>query len=424
VSPEALLLLLAGVGGFYMAWNIGANDVANAMGTSVGSKALTLRKAILIAAVFELAGAVLVGGHVTQTVRKGIITPEALGGNLDEYLYGMLAALLAAGIWLQVATRFGLPVSTTHSIVGAVAGFGIVAGGFGAVDWGKMTQIVLSWFSSPLCGGFLGFLVFTIIRRTILDTPVPIPRARVVAPVFVFLTFAIIVLATVYKGLKNLNLHLSFPQAAGLAALVGLVAALIASVLIGRYFRGREGLDIGDQFHHVESVFKYLQILTACAVAFAHGSNDVANAIGPLAGIVSVVRDGVLQAKAEVPLWILVLGGSGIVIGLATWGYKVMFTVGSKITELTPTRGFSAELAAAATIILGTRLSMPISTTHVLVGSVFGVGLARGITALNMRVMRDIFSSWIITVPFTGVLAAVLFLLIRLAFNAMGGVVG
>ena len=421
MSVESAILLLAGLGGFYMAWNIGANDVANAMGTSVGSKALTIRQAIVIAAIFELAGATLVGGHVTDTVRKGIISPEALDGNLDEYVYGMLAALLAAGIWLQIATRMGLPVSTTHSIVGAVAGFGIAAGGIAAVDWGTMGKIVLSWFTSPLCGALFGFLLFTAIQRTILDTVSPVARARLLAPFFVFITFVIIVLATVFKGLKHLKLDLDLGEATLIGVGVGALAALIAAVVVRRYLSGRDNLEIGDQYDHVERVFKYLQIMTACAVAFAHGSNDVANSVGPLAGIVSVISSGVLEAKAEVPLWILLMGGSGIVVGLATWGYKVMLTVGTKITELTPTRGFSAELAAATTIIVGTRLGMPISTTHVLVGSVLGVGLARGISALNLRVMRDIFSSWVITVPFTGVLSVVLYFLLRWIFNSMGG---
>jgi len=420
VSPESVILLIAGIGGFYMAWNIGANDVANAMGTSVGSRALTLRKAIFIAAVFELTGAVLVGGHVTETVRQGIISPDALGGNTTEYVYGMLAALVAAGVWLHIATRFGLPVSTTHSIVGAVAGFGIVAGGVGSVNWRTMGQIALSWVSSPLCGGILGFVLFTVIRKSVLDSATPLDRARRLAPFFVFLTVAAITLATVFKGLKNLKLDLTAGEAGLLAAGLGVVAAVLAALLLARYLKGGEGLSLGDQFTRVESVFKYLQIMTACSVAFAHGSNDVANAIGPLAGIVSVVKSGALQAKAEIPFWILLVGGAGIVVGLATWGYKVMVTVGEKITELTPTRGFSAELAAALTIIVGTRLKMPISTTHVLVGSVLGVGLARGMAALNLSVMRNIATSWLITVPFTGVLAAIFYLAIRFLMKLAG----
>ncbi len=414
MSFELVMVLLAASAGFYMAWNIGANDVANAMGTSVGSRALTLRQAVVVAGLFELAGAVLVGGHVTETVRKGIVSPAAFGTGTDAYMYGMLAALIAAGVWLHLATRLGLPVSTTHSIVGAVTGFGVVAGGWGVVNWGKMVQIVLSWFTSPVCGGILGYLVFLVVGRVILDARSPVRRARILAPCFIFLTVFIIVLSVVYKGLKNLNLNLPLERAVLLAAGAGAASALVAAVPIVRYLAGKDERELGDQYLFVERIFRYLQVMTAASVAFAHGSNDVANAVGPLAGIVNVARQGVLEAKAPVPFWVLLLGGTGIVIGLATWGYKVIYTIGSRITELTPTRGFSAELAAAATILVGSRLGMPISTTHVLVGAVVGVGLGRGMAALNLRMLRDIVSSWFLTVPFTAVLAALLYWIIRL----------
>jgi PiT family inorganic phosphate transporter len=414
LSFELIVAVVAGTAGFYMAWNIGANDVANAMGTSVGSKALTLKQAVLVAGIFELAGAVLVGAHVTETVRKGIVSPAAFGGGGDAYVYGMLAALLAAGIWLHISTKLGLPVSTTHAIVGAVAGFGVVAGGWGVVNWGKMLQIVVSWFTSPILGGILGYLLFLLVGRVIIDSHSPVRRARRLAPFFVFFTVTVVALSVLYKGLKNLSLDLSMAGAISLSAGIGLVLAVAASFPIRRYLAGKEAHELGDQYLFVERIFRYLQIMTAASVAFAHGSNDVANAVGPLAGIINALREGSVAAKAPVPFWVLMLGGGGIVVGLATWGYKVIYTIGSRITELTPTRGFSAELAAACTIIIGSRLGMPISTTHVLVGSVVGVGMARGMAALNLRMLRDIVSSWIFTVPFTALFAAGIYEVIRL----------
>ena len=413
MSFELVMILVAGLAGFYMAWNIGANDVANAMGTSVGSRALTLRQAVLVAAIFELAGAVLVGAHVTETVRKGIVSPAAFGADSHVYVYGMLAALIASSLWLHLSTRMGLPVSTTHSIVGAVAGFGLVAGGFGVVSWGKMVQIVLSWFTSPFLGGLLGYLLFLVVGRVILDAESPVRRARHLGPLFVFLTVFVVVLSILYKGLKNLKLDLPLGQASALAAAAGIAFALLAAGPIHRFLKDKESRELGDQYQQVERIFRYLQIMTAASVAFAHGSNDVANAVGPLAGITNALREGTVQAKAPVPLWVLTMGGVGIVVGLATWGYRVIYTIGSRITELTPTRGFSAELAAATTILVGSRLGMPISTTHVLVGAVVGVGFARGMAALNLRVLRDIFSSWLLTVPITAVLTAGIFLAIR-----------
>jgi PiT family inorganic phosphate transporter len=411
--PWAVLLIL--VGGIYMAWTIGANDVANAMGTSVGSGALSMRKALLVAGIFELAGATLVGSHVTDTVAKGIVSPATFGAETEIYIYGMVAALFASAIWVHLATRFGYPVSTTHAIVGAVAGFGIAAGGTGAVGWGRMATIVASWFTSPVLGGILGFLLFYVVSRGILDTPRPVARTRRFAPAFVFLTVFVITLATLYKGLKNLKLHLSLPAALGLACGLGVVAAAIAGIGIARYLSGKEDLPLSEQFNHVERIFRYLQVMTAATVAFAHGSNDVANAVGPVAGVLAALKTGTLASKAGVPFGVLVLGGVGIVIGLATWGYKVILTIGSRITELTCTRGFSAELSTAITILLASRLGLPISTTHVIVGAVVGVGFARGMAALNLQVLRDIVYSWILTVPVAAALAAGLFFLIRAA---------
>lgn len=377
----------------YMAWSIGANDVANAMGTSVGSGALTLRQAVFVAAVLELAGAYLAGGHVTDTVRKGILDLEQLDGDL--VVAGMLGALASAATLLLFATRIGLPVSTTHSIVGAIVGFGAVGMGVDAVQWAKVAQIVASWFTSPLIGGALAFTIFHLVRRLILDRSDPVAQARRWGPMFFFVVVFVIGLVTFFKGLKNLNLDLALPQSLAAAAALGVVGAIA-----GRFFLQRVRVREGERpLRNVERVFSVLQILTASAVAFAHGSNDVANSIGPLAAIVHISSGAELSSKAPVEPWMLLVGGLGIVLGLATWGYRVMETVGKKITELTPSRGFAAELAAALTIVLASRLGIPVSTTHILVGSVLGVGLARGIGALDLGVVGRILVSWVATLP-------------------------
>ena len=390
-----------------MAWSIGANDVANAMGTSVGSGALTIRRAILVAAVLEVAGALLAGGHVTDTVRQGMLDMHLLAPHPELLLYGMLAALAAAGTLLLGATWLGLPVSTTHSIVGAIVGFGAVGLGVGAVAWGKVGQIVLSWMTSPLIGGVLAFLIFHLIRWLILDREHPMRQARRHGPMFFFFVFFVIGLVTLFKGLKNLKLDFELPEALALSVLVGLAGSVLGLVLIRRVRVGPPGP--GNQFRDVERVFVVLQILTACSVAFAHGSNDVANAIGPLAAVVQVANGLDLTASSVLAPWMLAVGGLGIVLGLGTWGYRVMETIGRRITELTPSRGFAAELAAALTIVLASRLGIPVSTTHILVGSVLGVGLARGIGALDLRVVGRIGISWVATLPISAVLAVFFF---------------
>lgn len=392
---------LAALLALYMAWAIGANDVANAMGTSVGSGALTIGWAIVVAGSLEFLGAFLAGGHVTDTVRKGILDTDLVGG--DALLYGMLASLTAAATLLLGATRFGLPVSTTHSIVGAIVGFGAVAIGPEAVNWSKVGQIVASWVTSPLLSGVMAFAIFQITRRAILDKENPIAQVRKIGPFFFFYVFMIIGLVTLFKGLKNLKLDLDLPQALLGSVVLGLFGAVLGFLILRRV---REGEEVpGRRFSQVERVFVVLQILTACAVAFAHGSNDVANAIGPLAAIVGVVQGGELAGKAQVQPWMLAVGGVGIVLGLATWGYRVMETVGKRITELTPSRGFAAELATATTIVVASRLGIPVSTTHTLVGAVLGVGLARGIGALDLRVVGSIVTSWVATLPIAAILS-------------------
>jgi len=398
--------------GFYMAWNIGANDVANAMGTSVGSGALGLRQAILAAAVFEFLGAVLVGSHVTETVKKGIVHVDKIPGqDVVLFMAVMVCSLLAAGIWLQLATWKGWPVSTTHSIVGAVAGAGIAAAGLAGVNWPKLGFIAVSWVLSPVIGAMIAFFLFRAISRGILASRTPRVMVRRWSPLLVALVVEILFLSMLYKGLKNLHLDMPFGRALAWATALAVVAAGATGL---RYWTRRSGRNRrGSPFGYVERQFRWLQVVTACYVAFAHGANDVANAIGPVAGIWSAWSSGEMAGKVPVPTWILVMGGGGIVIGLATWGYRVMETIGKKITELTPSRGFSAEFAAATTVLVCSKLGLPISTTHTLVGSVIGVGLARGIAALDMRVVRHIFAAWVITLPVSFVLSAGLLVLVR-----------
>ncbi|MFK7894648.1 MAG: inorganic phosphate transporter [Myxococcota bacterium] len=390
----------------YMAWAIGANDVANAMGTSVGSGALTITGAIFVAAILEFAGAFLAGGHVTDTVRKGMLDMELM--STDHLIWGMLAALTSAGTLLLGATRMGLPVSTTHSIVGAIVGFGAVSIGPEAVRWGKVAQIVASWLTSPLLAGGLAFIIFNITRATILNKPDPLSEVRRRGPIFFFYVFFIIGLVTLFKGLKHLSLDLSLGQSLMASVGLGIFGAIIGTFLLRNAKEGKKDED--QRFSQTERVFVVLQILTACAVAFAHGSNDVANSIGPLAAIATAVSDAsTVASKAPVEPWMLAIGGFGIVVGLATWGYRVMETVGKKITELTPSRGFAAELAAATTIVLASRFGIPVSTTHTLVGAVLGVGLARGIGAIDLRIVGQIILSWIATLPIAAGLAIFFF---------------
>ena len=390
---------LAGALALYMAWAIGANDVANAMGTSVGSGALTIRQAVLVAGVLEFSGAYLAGAHVTDTVRKGILDVSTLSPEL--VLYGMLGALASSATLLLIATRFGLPVSTTHAIVGSIVGFGAVGLGVDAVEWAKVGQIVASWVTSPLLGGVMAFLIFNLVRKLILDRSDPVAAARRWGPAFYGVVFFVIGLVTLFKGLKNLKLDYDLPQ-----ALLGAVLLAVVGAGVGKIFLARVHVRADERpLRNVERVFVVLQVLTACAVAFAHGSNDVANSIGPLAAVVHVASGADLASKAPVEPWMLMVGGFGIVVGLATWGYRVMETIGKKITELTPSRGFAAELAAALTIVLASRLGIPVSTTHILVGSVLGVGLARGIGALDLRVVGKILVSWVATLPLAAVLS-------------------
>jgi len=412
-----IFIALAVVFGVYMTWGIGANDVANAMGTSVGSRAITIKQAIIIAALFEFAGAFIAGGNVTKTIRKGIIDPSSIVNSPEILVFGMLAALLAAAVWLMIATTRGWPVSTTHSIVGAIIGFAVAGIGIDAVAWGKVGQIAASWVVSPLIGGVIAFVLMLSIRRLILDTENPFQSARRWGPAYVFLVGFIISLVTLFKGLKHLNIELSVGMSFLAATLFGLALAFIGWLMIQRVVVDPSA-DRDFHYASVEKVFVPMMLFTACAMAFAHGSNDVANGIGPLAAVVSIVQSGGEVAQsAALPLWILVLGGTGIVVGLATMGYRVMRTIGTNITELTPSRGYCATLAAAATVVLASRTGLPVSTTHIAVGAVIGVGLARGIGAIDLRVIGGIVVSWVVTLPAGGILAALFFFTLKGIFT-------
>ena len=448
MEPVTVLLIsLALVVCAYMAWNIGANDVANAMGTSVGSRALTLKQAVVIAAIFEFAGAFFAGDAVTKTVRKGILTVPFNDAGVvadtvlsQDIALGFIAAMMAAATWLTIATRLGLPVSTTHSIIGGIIGVGLileVKHETTLIDWEVVQKVVMSWVASPLMGGLLAFFSYIIIKKTILDNDDPVSRSRWLAPILAFPTFFVLGLALQFKALKGFisradsngwidkstwlpakedgvfnpyadNAWLPF-NALMLAAAIGVLASIVLYYVLRR-------VDIEEEvrgFKGVERIFVWLQIITAAYVAFAHGANDRSNAIGPMAAVWDVFSnpDMLLAEEAPIPLWLVLLGSAGIAIGVMTWGWRVMETIGKKITDITPTRGFAAEFGAATTILVFSMpfLAVPVSTTHTLVGAVVGVGLAGGAKGVDFRVFGKIAASWVASVPVAAFGAVVLF---------------
>ncbi len=412
------LLILAIVFGLFMAWGVGANDVANAMGTSVGSGAVTIKQAVIIAVIFEFAGAILAGGEVTATIRKGILDASLFTSDPHLLVYGMLASLLAAGMWLMIASNLGWPVSTTHSIVGAIVGFGAVGVGVDAVAWDKVSNIAMSWIVSPILAGSIAFMLFRSLQNLIIDTSKPFDNAKKYVPFYMFLVGFVISLVTIFKGLKHIGLSFDTFTSYMLATGFGLIVASIGTVVIRRIHIDPDE-NINFHFTSMERVFSVLMIITAAAMAFAHGSNDVANAIGPLAAIYGVIESGgIIGSKSALPVWILLVGGSGIVIGLVTYGHKVIATIGTGITQLTPSRGFAATLAAAATVVIASGTGLPVSTTQVLVGAVLGVGLARGMAALDTRVINRIFLSWIVTLPAGAIMSILFFFALKGAFGA------
>ncbi|MCW8330348.1 inorganic phosphate transporter [Photobacterium sp. SDRW27] len=413
-----MMILVAAIFGLLMAIGIGANDVANAMGTSVGSKALTVKQAIIIAMIFEFAGAYLAGGEVTDTIRKGVIDMSFYTAQPEVLVYGMMSALLAAGTWLLLASYMGWPVSTTHSIIGAIIGFACISVGTEAVDWSSVQGIVGSWLITPLISGFFAYLIFISAQRLIFDTDNPLINAKRFVPVYMFITAMVIALVTIKKGLKHVGLHLSSGEAWMASLAVSTVIMIYGYIYISKKYTDDGSSVDSNGYAGVERVFSLLMVVTACAMAFAHGSNDVANAIGPLSAVVSTVQNmGEITAKSAIAWWILPLGGIGIVIGLATMGHKVMATVGTGITELTPSRGFAAQLATASTVVLASGTGLPISTTQTLVGGVIGVAFARGIAALNLGVVRNIVASWVVTLPAGALLAVIFFYMMQAAFG-------
>lgn len=409
-------IVLACVFGLLMAWGVGANDVANAMGTSVGSKAITIKQAVVIAAIFEFAGAYLAGGQVTKTIRNDIIDPTLFANTPELLIYGMLASLLSAAIWLIIASRSGWPVSTTHSIIGAIVGFAAVGIGPEAVNWGKVGSVALSWIISPAIAGIIAYWLFISIQKFIMNTDNPLENAKKYVPIYVFLAGFVIAMVTIEKGLKHVGIDFSTGESLIIAAAVGVMVMALGFILVHRLKFDPEA-DRDFHFANVERVFGILMIITASAMAFAHGSNDVANAVGPLAAVLSIAGSGSVLQESSVPPWVLMLGGIGIVIGLFTYGHKVIATIGRGITELTPSRGFAAELSAATTVVLASGTGLPISTTQTLVGAVLGVGMARGIAALNMNVVRKIFLSWIVTLPVGAALSILFFFFFKGVFG-------
>ena len=405
-----LLLIIAAFAGFFMAFGIGANDVANAMGTSVGSKAITFKQAILIAAVFEFLGAYLAGGEVTSTIRKGIVDPDLYVGKESIFIIGMLSALCAAGTWLLIASTKGWPVSTTHSIVGSIVGFVIISMGFEAVSWNKVGTIAASWVVSPAISGTMAFLLFLSAKKFILDRRDPSQAAVSLIPIYSFFVAVIIGLVTARKGLKHVGLPLTDNEVLLVTVSFGIIVAVISAILLNL---NKEKI----REYGVESAFAVLMIVTASAMAFAHGSNDVANAIGPMSAIISVASEGAIGAKSAVSPWVLLIGGVGIVFGLAMLGGRVIKTVGSKITHLTPSLGFSAEMAAASTVVAATYLGFPISTTHTLIGGVIGVGLANSVKEIDWRSVINIFMSWLITIPVGAIFTILFYVILRVLFG-------
>ncbi|GJH42100.1 inorganic phosphate transporter [Pasteurella canis] len=411
-----VLVLITAIFGFFMAFGIGANDVSNAMGTSVGSGTITAKQAIIIAMIFESAGAYLAGGEVTETIKSGIIDPMQFAATPDILVLGMMAALFASGLWLLIASRMGWPVSTTHSIVGAVVGFACVTVGKEAVEWGTIKNIVGSWFITPVIAGIVAYGIFASTQKLIFDTDEPLKNAQKYGPYYMGLTSFILCIVTLTKGLKHIGLHLNGFE----VFLISLIVGIISIAICHFYFRSPNFIQKVQKgtFGAVEKVFSILMLLTACAMAFAHGSNDVANAIGPLSAVVSIVEHGgQILPKTQLAWWILPLGALGIVVGLIVMGYKVMATIGTGITDLTPSRGFAAQFATAITVVLASGTGLPISTTQTLVGAVLGVGFARGIAALNLNVIRNIIASWIVTLPAGALFAIIIYYVLSFIFH-------
>ncbi|MEA1945686.1 MAG: inorganic phosphate transporter [Thermodesulfobacteriota bacterium] len=405
---EYYVLIVGYIFGFYMAWNIGANDVANSMASAVGAKAITIRQAIFIAGILNIIGAACIGTHVTNTIRKGIVSTEVL---TDPHLalIGALSALLAAALWVSFATWKSLPVSTTHSIVGAMVGFGIMAGGFSVINWGKLAAVVISWVISPVLSIVIAFLMFKLIVLTILSKKGSFDRALKLSPFFIGIAFFIVVLSFLFKTPLGKKLSIGTPVALVVAMVLALIFGFAGKRLVKRLIKNKKS-------NGTEEIFRRIQIGTSCYVALAQGANDVANAIGPLAVIYFLVKTGSVGATVPVPVFLLLFGGIGIACGVGMAGHRVMETIGTKITTLTNTRGFSVDFAAATTVLVASKMGLPVSTTHAAVGGVLGVGLARGLEAVNFGIIYKIMLYWVLTVPAAAVTSMVIFKILQFLF--------
>ncbi|EKE21555.1 MAG: hypothetical protein ACD_7C00190G0002 [uncultured bacterium] len=464
---EYLTLLI----GLYMAWNIGANDVGNGISTSVGSKALTLRKAVVIAVVFEFCGAFFLGGDVSQTIQSGIINPNVFNSDIKFFIFGMLSALCATGIWLNIASYLKLPVSTTHAIVGSVLGFGAVIGGIKAVYWTTVSWIALSWLVTPIVSGIIAYLIFKLIQQKIFFSLSPLEASKKIIPILVFLFITISSLSIIYGKITQIKTQFAFPKALLFSFIFGCLGCIIAFFLIRKIkitsckiiehhplqlvelektqkhlericlsSKGKTKIKTSsilsevnkliDEFREktkfteqcseyslIEKIFGYLQIITVAFMSLAHGSNDVSNAIGPVAAVLETIAKQKTNFSPDIPYWILLIGAVGIVFGIVTWGWRIIETIGRNITSLTPSRGFSAEFGATTTILIASELGMPISTTHALVGAVLGVGIAKGLSALNLKTLKDIVLSWIITIPVCTILSLIIFYIFKSIFH-------
>ncbi|UCD78052.1 MAG: inorganic phosphate transporter [Desulfobacterales bacterium] len=406
MTPEYFILIIGYIFGFYMAWNIGANDVANSMASAVGAKAITIRQAIFIAGILNVIGAVFIGAHVTNTIRKGIVSTEIMA-DPHVALMGALSALLAAALWVSFATWKSLPVSTTHSIVGAMIGFGVMAGGFSVINWAKLAAVVLSWVISPIFSLIIAFVMFKVIVKIILSQKESFTNALKLSPIFIGLAAFVVVLSFLFKTPLGKKLSIETWAASAIALILAVFLGYIGMRVL-RHFIDRDNSD------GPEEVFRRIQIGTSCYVALAQGANDVANAIGPLAVIYFLVKSGNVGAKVPVPTFLLLFGGVGIAAGIAMAGHRVMDTIGTKITTLTNTRGFSVDFAAASTVLIASKLGLPVSTTHAAVGGVLGVGLAGGIEAINMGIVFQIMLYWILTVPAAAMTSMVIFKVLQL----------
>ena len=407
---DPTLLFIAGGAaaiGFYMAWSIGANDVANSMATAVGAKAITFKQAVLIAGILNFAGAILLGPHVAGTIKGGIVKGSIIA-DPHTLLLGFVASLLAAALWVTLSTWRELPISTTHSVIGALIGFGIIAGGVSSIDWTVMGKVASSWVLSPVVGCIIAFFVFKVIVKTIFAKDEPVKAAKIVGPLAIGVTAFLIVSSLFLKTkLSEMSGVSDLPQVLLISTVISAIACIIAMFLL----RNIEAKSVED-YATVEGIFRKLQIVTSCYVAFSHGANDVANAIAPVAAIIPLAN-GEMSLTAGIPTELLALGGIGIAFGCMTWGRRVMKTVGGRITSLTNTRGFSVDFAAATTVLVASKLGLPVSTSHTVVGAVIGVGLARGLEAIDLSVIKKIVVSWLLTVPIAAATSAVIFICLR-----------